>query len=531
MKQAGENILNEVIGNETENLIEQAIDDVLEAVDTTDEELREEADDAADEALGQTEPLEVIYNTIHLRAQSDTVDAAPALEEEEPAEEDAGEVSVVDPLAETEPIGKHEPEAATEPLCQEVPIYTGEPVDDPVAEDTIGEESNTQPPVSSEGASQSEAEQDDAVETGETSQQGKGSIPEVPLDKISGAFSNFRKELKNKYAGPLQPVKIIDKVFKIAQKHARDWGADELRETPNWFDVYVSTYDWNTLYGIEGSDIADKISRKLVEKFRGTNYRLEGIPIITFKEDGELPIGDIRIAPSFGTPKNGYDGDGQPGYAQVPVDIPYVAAETDGNTDKPDEAAGNGVASIPTQPPVGKSEHLDARDLVNGFVDKVSGMAEDFITSNRRSESSVAQGQPRSSSDDKTPPAASPTGDVTPPPPSKSTHRAKLNWKGGSAKISPGSVIGVVRREGFTPDIQLPKSIFTSSVSQDHGAFLCQDGTWYFENHGQYGTTIQLPNSNQRTTLTGNGVKAVICDGACITFADDSLPPLTFKVL
>ena len=364
-------------------------------------------------------------------------------------------------------------------------------------------------------------------------------MPDISLDSVAKFVNRVKDGVKSRYANPLQPVKIIDKVFKAGQSQARDWGPSEPREMPNYYDVYISSYDWDTVYGIEGNDMADKVSAKVKDRLRETDYRMQGNPVITFKRDATLVTGEIRVEPAFGTPV--YDKkESAPKKEPPKVQEPRPETEVVNPTDTPetpeDDTSSEPEASEETAPgliPTDTPENIpgtkvDAGEIFGEIVGKIAGMADGILHGDRDHASGASfDKNPSETSDPEQAPAKP---QITPPPATK-RYQALLSWEGGSAEVTPGAMMGVLRRnEEPIPDIQLPKDIFDNSVSQDHGVFLCKDGTWFYESHGRYGTSIQLPGSSEKKEMKGNARKQAICDGTLLMFADELLPVLRFTV-
>ena len=466
------------------------------------------------------------------------------------------------PLPKPEGVEKDEPlfswndDTPTEPIDDRAaarPSVEKEPAqeDDDTVEDANVKADPVEEPVEPKEAKTRSEPQGDFY----GSQEDVSDHDDSSLHKFFETVSRLRHNVKNMYAPPLQPVKVVNCVFKTAQKHARDWGPTELRETPNYFDVFVSSYDWNSLYGIKDNHIAEKVSQKIDEKLERTGYRMEGMAIITFKEDASLDIGDVRVMAYFGTPKKKKSEDvsysqakrrqdpqeDEQAFVSFDVEENVVDGMTTPDLDQDDirdaveetfeEEVGN-VVPDPTQPPEHRPDARDNGRLAREILGKLNDMAGDLLSAGKqRLDGYDGAAANVERTDD--PQTNEGSVDEVTPPPSTPVARACLSWAGGKADVEPNFIIGVQRRDyGVMPNICLSKKMFPNAVSQDQGVFLYREGIWYFEHHGTYNTTVHIPRGDNVKVkiLEANGHKAALCDGAQIVFADDALPVLTFSV-
>ena len=443
------------------------------------------------------------------------------------------------------------------PADQTVPLNNDEPAPDDdvpnaaaVADD---EETDEEPaeddPVSDEPATDTE---DKASHAGWAQATARKAVPEDYKATVQGVIegaSQVRHVFKDKYGRSLQPAKIVKSVFKTAKRYASDWGPHRPKQTPNYFDVYVSTYDWEHRYGIEGSNIADKVGKMVLEELEETNYRMEGFPVIIFQEDTEMALGDIRVEASYGTPQEqkerprpvqatqyrpapNPDPDPEPlevdeepvANAQEEQGIPEATEKPKGDTASPTtESAATNQVLDPTQPPQNTpGRHERSGQVVKDIVNNIGGIVDDLMQAKRQYVDEHDAAKPDVQDDGE---QAELEPEVTPGPPPKMV-RAFIVWKNKSLTVFPNAILGV-SRGGYVPDVELPKDVFVTSVSRDHGVFLYQNDIWYFENHGQHGTTVRFP-SGEENQLKANGSKVALCDGAELLFADDSLPTITF---
>ena len=358
------------------------------------------------------------------------------------------------------------------------------------------------------------------------------------------AISDVHHNLADRFAGPLQPEKIITEAVKMAKKTSVKWGPADPRETPNYFDVYVSSKDWNDRYGIRGNDIEERISRKIIQEFAGTNYRMSGDPVIAFFEDPSLVAGSVVVTPSFGIPQTLDEEEPAPAAGQTPTGAPapepeaqpgkapeaQPVAEPESGASQPQDPAQPIPPMAPTQMPRrGPVDGVEVRGFIGGILAKLGSWFAGIVGAGKPAAASRhgASAQ-RPGAGHATPPVQG----ATPPPSRPAVANARLSWRGGSAFVRPDSAMGVVWRpnDKNIPDIQLPSDKFNAGISQIHGVFLHHGGTWYYEHRGQYATFVKLPNDKEASKLERTGQKLVICDGTVLSFEERTLPSITFNV-
>ena len=307
------------------------------------------------------------------------------------------------------------------------------------------------------------------------------------MDLIPEELNNTIKGTRDKYAKALDPQKIIKVALKEGKRQSRKWPG-ELQDAPNCYKVSVSEEDWSTYYQHQTSDMEGKIAKQIYGNLRTRECSMRGYPKVTIESDPSLGTGAVSVSATFGP------------LTPVPTEITEEHAERHGILE--------GMVTRPlrySEPWNGTGSETDEWDE-EGIA---YGIDPTLSFADAGDKPSYGKGNPADDLGDEL------DGDM---PEQEDGPVARLSYPDGAFKVRPNMIIGVYRRPTApTPDIILPKgdpgdeNAPFRHVSQNHGEFLFEDGSWVFRDDSDKETDIAFPGSSSMHLKQGE--RAYICDG------------------